>query len=289
MVNDSMLQEIYNGLKSHDSQEMLKACAMARELSKELDSSQVEELADGLTSLFYAPAPELPDYAHILRCATDALVEIGPRAVGVLIRELTDGDPDANLLVARTLAKMGRPAAIELVREFNQNPDPYHRSIALFAMSLMDDPILLEVFPDIIGALDHDHPEVRDAAARALGKIFDCFEKACLDKEHSDLAFEKLMKRLSDSHAGARSKAVQSIGIMGRSGLLDDDQRARAITAIEAILGVDGRHDWDKAFIVRREAEEEYTHITGWKIRVTGPCQKCRKGPEITLEDSQPS
>ena len=80
------------------------------------------------------------------------------------------------------------------------------------------------------------------------------------------------MSKLSDPHGGTRSKVVQSIGKMARIGYLNNAQKKQATEALEAILGIDGRHEWDSAFNVRREAEIAYQCVTGKIIEITGPC-----------------
>jgi hypothetical protein len=67
--------------------------------------------------------------------------------------------------------------------------------------------------------------------------------------------FELLVAKLADPYAGVRAKAARSIGKLLRRSYLDDRQKARARAALAALAGQDEKQEWDRAFIVRREAE----------------------------------
>jgi hypothetical protein len=70
---------------------------------------------------------------------------------------------------------------------------------------------------------------------------------------------------LSDSHGATRAKAVRSIGRLAKKGHLTDGQKNKVLPILRRILGIDGKHEWDSAFIVRREAEGAFYILTGEK------------------------
>jgi hypothetical protein len=245
MLDPNILESIYNGLRSRNPDAMLRAC---REVSDHIDSMEPNEervIADALTGSLYIDIADHPEFADAVNCAVD------------------------------TLAKMGEPAVAVLKEMFRTAKDPYRRSLALFALSKIDTPVLLEIFPDVIAALDHENGELRDMAAQAIGRMIDCIGSACLEPDIVNLAFDKLMLRVSDPNPGARAKVVRSIGRLARAGYLDDVQKKRALDAVRGILGIDGMYEWDRAFVVRQEAEETYYYLTGKNAERHAACEYC--------------
>ena len=72
---------------------------------------------------------------------------------------------------------------------------------------------------------------------------------------------EALFRTLADFQPAVRAKAVRSLGKMLRGGYLTSDQAQRLSTAVLRILGRDAAYEWDRAYIVRREAEEALRHL----------------------------
>ena len=73
--------------------------------------------------------------------------------------------------------------------------------------------------------------------------------------------FEVLFRALSDVQPAVRAKAVRSLGKLVREAYLTPAQEERVRVAVLRILGEDEAHEWDRAFIVRREAAEALRHI----------------------------
>jgi hypothetical protein len=263
MVDSDALRAIFADLKSDDRGRLLKACDFVRKHAHEFDRKRVEDLAEAFSSLFYLDTDERPELAPAVEASVHAVSALGTGAIDVLIAELTDTDLKANMLIAKALGKMGHPAAVALIDRFRNNKDPYHRSVALFALSRMDDPALIEIFSEVVSAMDHENGELRDTAALAIGRMAECLGGLCLAPDAINRAFEALMKKLADPSAGARSKAVRSIGKLAQVGYLNEEQKSRAAGAMGSMLGIDGKHEWDRGFIVRKEAEEAYRHLTG--------------------------
>jgi hypothetical protein len=275
MVDEEVLQAIFHGLRSRDPIDLTMACYKAIDHASRFSPDQTKRVADGLLSLFYLDPTDHPELVSVIDAAVDALVALGPGAIDVLIGDLTDADLKANILIGRTLSRMGHPAVAALIERFRRSHDPYQRTFALFAMAKIEDASLIDVFPEVVDALDDDHAEMRDTAARAIGKLLDSFGGQVFPKESTGKAYRKLMTKLSDPHPGTRSKAVRSIGKLAKAGCLDKEETQQALAAMSAILGTDGHHEWDRAFNVRREAEEAWCHLMGKELGPDGQCPDC--------------
>ena len=162
---------------------------------------------------------------------------------------------------------IGRPALATLRRFVATEDDHYSRSFALFAVGKIRDPQVRDALPEVIGSLMHPDKEVRDSAARALGKIAEHVGPELVAEPRRAEMFEALFRTLSDVHSAVRAKSIRSLGKMARAGYLTPDEVDRTLTAVLRILGRDEAYEWDRAYLVRREAEEALSHLEARRPR----------------------
>jgi hypothetical protein len=275
MLDSDILSSIFNGLNGENKPEILTSCRLARENVAAMSPGDIRNVTDALVSLFYLDNIKDDEYAEIVECATEAIASMGPGTVPVLIEGLTGADLHANLLIAETLGKIGTPAVAMLKNIFRTDPDPYQRSVALLALSGIDDPALIDIFPDVVSAMDHENGELRSTAVQAIGRMVDCIGGVCLAPDVANSAFEKLVAKISDPHAGTRARAITAIGKLGAKDYLDDGRKTQAIDITGSLLGLDNKHEWDRAFIVRKAAENAYHALTGKRANTRGACEYC--------------
>jgi len=72
---------------------------------------------------------------------------------------------------------------------------------------------------------------------------------------------ERLHVNLADSSSGIRAKAIRSLGKLGRYGHLTEAEREKLRDLCHLTLGTDENHEWDRAYIVRKEAAEALRHV----------------------------
>jgi HEAT repeat protein len=101
------------------------------------------------------------------------------------------------------------------LRRLIATEDPYSRSFALFAVAEVNDSAVREGLPEVIGSLMHPDKEVRDSAARALGKIAEAVLADQLAEDRRAEIFDVLFRTLSDVQPAVRAKAVRSRGKRG--------------------------------------------------------------------------
>ena len=225
-----------------------------------LPEAEFRGAVEELCSLFYVDTADRPDLQPLLDRAVAVVAGQGPRVVGQLLELMKGSDIKSHLYLARTLAYVGQ-AALPALRRVIATEDPYSRSFALFAVGKVNDLAVREALPEVIGSLMHPDKEVRDSAARALGKIAEAVPATQLGEDRRAEIFEVLFRTLSDVQPAVRAKAVRSLGKLVRAAYLAPAQEERVRLAILRILGRDEAHEWDRAFIVRREAEEALQHL----------------------------
>jgi HEAT repeat protein len=220
-----------------------------------LPEAEFRETVEQICSLFYVDTADRPDLQPLLDRAVAVLAAQESRVIAQLLELMKGSDIKSHLYLARTLAYVGQ-AALPALRRVIATEDPYSRSFALFAVGKVHDPAVREALPEVIGSLMHPDKEVRDSAARALGKIAEAVPAEQLAEDRRTEIFEVLFRTLSDVQPAVRAKAVRSLGKLVRAAYLAPAQEERVRRAILRILGRDEAHEWDRAFVVRREAEE---------------------------------
>jgi hypothetical protein len=225
-----------------------------------LPEAEFRGAVEELCSLFYVDTADRPDLHPLLDRAVAVLAGQGPRVVSQLLELMKGSDIKSHLYLARTLAYVGQ-AALPALRRVIATEDPYSRSFALFAVGKVHDPAVREALPEVIGSLMHPDKEVRDSAARALGKIAEAVPATRMAEDRRAEILEALFRTLSDVQPAVRAKAVRSLGKLVRAAYLSPAQEERVRLALLRILGRDEANEWDRAFIVRREAEEALRHL----------------------------
>lgn len=256
------LGNLRDAIKSSDPLIIRKAIAGVGANVDELELRQIPEAVEVMASLFYVDLGDKPEFVSVVEDTVSIISSIGEPAVPTLMWLLGESDYKANLMIARALGRIGPPAYGPLKDMFYYPTTPWHRSLAMFALAKMNEAALMEIFPDTVNALDDSDGEIRDTAARTVGRIIDSFRPGQIPKDLVNQAFERLLFHLRDSSAVVRSKAVRSIGKMAKSKYLDDDQLMSARDAVRALLG-ENESEADPFYLVRKEAENTMDKLEG--------------------------
>ncbi len=248
------LSSIYTMMKGSDPAEVRKAVARIGGMLDDLELRQIPKAVEILASLFYIDLGDKPNWVPVVEDTLAVIASIGEPAIPTLVWLLGESDYKANLMLARAMGRIGPPAFGPLKDMFYNPLTPWHRSLALFGLAKMHEAALMEILPDVVNALDDSDREIRDTAARTVGRIIDSFQPGQLPKDLANQAFERLLFRMRDSSAVVRSKAVRSIGKMAMNNYLDRDQLEASLDAVSIMLGVE-TDEPDPFYLVRLEAE----------------------------------
>jgi HEAT repeat protein len=249
------LGPLYSAMLSNDAKITRAAVTDLAQNLDSLDPSQVSEAVEIMTSLFYIDLGDKPQYVGVVEDVVSTVAAIGEKAIPTLMTLMCDSDLKATLMFGRTLGRIGPSAYGPLKDLFYRAQTPHQRVLALFALAKMHEAALMEIFPDLVTALDDSDREVRDTAARTIGRVVDAFRPGQLPHDHVSAAFERLIFRLTDSSPVVRFKVVRTIGKLAKNQYLEKEQLESATNAIKSLLGMDGG-EADPMYMVRREAEE---------------------------------
>ena len=70
-----------------------------------------------------------------------------------------------------------------------------------------------------------------------------------------------MQNNLGDPSPGIRAKAVRSLGKLAKFGHLTSAERQKLKSTCLLILGKDENFEWDRAYVVRKEAEEALNYL----------------------------
>jgi len=250
------MQGILEDLASHDPARLADAVDWFDAHLAGLPDTDFRAAVEAVCGLFFVDTFDRPELEPLLERAEAALVRCGPRVIPQLLGFMKGSDIKSHLYLARTLGLIGTPA-IEPLRKFiATEDDPYCRTFGLFALGKIRDPGVHSALPEVVGCLMHPDREVRDSAARTLGRMVEVVPPALLTERRRTEIFEALSRCLADPQPVVRAKTIRSLGKMGAAGYLSPAQAELARQAAHAILGHGERYEWDLAYIVRREAQE---------------------------------
>ena len=163
------------------------------------------------------------------RESVDSLSKLGLFVVPILIAAWADSELSVRTGVAKALRRMGRMVLFDVVDALNhENPD-VRREAACFlhGPAGQQDPLMVDILPDLIDGLRDGQSPVRVRAAQALGILGD---KAVA-------AVPALIEALKDEESYVRQWAAAALGSIGpktrtaipalTEALLDDDQFVR--------------------------------------------------------------
>lgn len=241
--------------KLHQGLELIRQ-AIARE-----GIEQAGELFDLLTELFYVDVLEQPELASVLEEAIGLAAGFGPSIIPLLIAKIDEGDMKAQLAIATALGRIGAAAIDPLMAEYAASPDCDRQVFILYALGKIKSPKIIQALPLVLEAAASPDREMRDTATRAIGKLAESIVPAELDEATIMATIARLYDNLADPGPVIRAKAVRSLGKLARYGHLRPEERAKLKSICENLLGLDKDFEWDRAYIVRYQAQEALQYV----------------------------
>jgi len=248
-------------LESSEAEPILRAVAGLRLALADLQEASLRSVLEAICGLFYIDLYDRPDLQQAVDEAEETIASAGERAVPILIHLMEGSDAKSHLHLARVLGRIGLAALPRLREMIATSEEPYGRAFALYAVGKIESDEVHVALPETVGALMHPDKEVRDSAARTLGKIVERVPAGRLTERRRAEIYESLMRTTADLQAAVRAKAIRSLGKMARHAYLAPEQMRRLRERLRAMLTRDETSDWDRAYIVRREAQEALRHL----------------------------
>jgi hypothetical protein len=255
-MSEKSYANIQSLLASTEPEELHQGLELVRQEISRVGASEARPLFEMVSAIFYIDPLDHPELVPILDQAVSLVVGFGAWVIPILVENLEAGDIKAQLAIGHALGRIGVDAIAPLMAEYQASTDPDRRIFVLYAMGKIKSPQIVQAAPLALEAAQSKNVELRDTATRAIGKFVESIPPSDLSGKLRVALVEQLRNNLADSNAGIRAKAVRSLGKLAKYGHLDATEREKLKTLCELILGVDENFEWDRAYIVRKEAAE---------------------------------
>jgi HEAT repeat protein len=226
-----------------------------------LGSQDARPLFEMICSVFYIDPLDHPELMPVLDEAINLVVGFGTWVIPALVERLDAGDLKAQMAASQALGRIGADAIPLLMAEYERREDVDLRVFVLYALGKIRSPKVLQAVPLALEAARSDDLELRDTATRTLGKFVESIPPAALPLGFGKAILERVRRNLSDSNAGIRAKAIRTWGKMAKFGHLEETAREELKWVCQRLLGVDDEYEWDRAYIVRKQAEDALRNL----------------------------
>jgi len=255
-----MSEKPYDNIKtllaSTEPDDLRRGLELVRQEIARLGSSEAKPLFEMVSALFYIDPLDQPHLVPILDQAISLTVGFGAWVIPTLVQNLDSGDLNAQFAISHSLGRIGADVIEPLMTEYQASTDPARRSFVLYALGKVRSAKILRAARLAVEACQSDDLELRDTGVRAIGKFVESIPPSDLPEDLRVTLVKKLRKNLADFNPGIRAKAVRSLGKLAKYGHLNTQERASLGELSQAVLGADGEFQRDRAYIVRKEAEE---------------------------------
>lgn len=249
-------------LDSHEPEDLLRGLALIKADTPQAGPADVAQLCELMLPLFYIDPLDYPEHVPVIEEAIAVTAALGEQAIPILIQNLEAGDVKAQMALAQALGRMGAKAVDPLITEYGSTcPDPACRAFLLYAIGKVKAPEVVRAVPLALEAAGSPDQELRDTATRAIGKFAESIPAGGLKVGLRNDLVARLRKNLADTSPGIRAKAVRSLGKLAKHGHLTQTQRGQLKRTLLHLTGDDGRFDWDRAYVVRKEAKEALGYV----------------------------
>ena len=256
-------EKIKTLLSSENSEEIHQGLVLIREELPDIAEESALTLFEMVSALFYIDLLDHPEHAHVLDEAVSLVADFGEFVIPILLNNLDAGDMKAQLTIGHAFGRVGESALEPLLESFECEESEECRIFLVYALGKIRSPKVLEAFEQVLEAARSENLELRDTAIRALGNFVEVIPPADLPEGYKKEMLDVIQVNLSDSSAGLRSKAIRSYGKLARFGHLTKEEKQKCKKTCELLLGVDDKFDWDRAYIVRKEAQDALNCLEG--------------------------
>lgn len=249
-------------LSSHEPETLLRGLALIKTETPKASAQDAQHLCELILPLFYIDPLDHPEHVPVIEEAIMTAAGLGEAVIPILIQNLEAGDVKAQMAMAKALGWMGAAAIDPLIAEYGTTcPDPACRAFLLYALGKIKAPEIVKAAPLALEAAGSPDLELRDTATRAIGKFVESIPAGALPEAFRVGFFDRLQRNLADASPGIRAKAVRSLGKLAQHGHLSGRERWELAAILHRILGEDENYEWDRAYVVRKEAREALEYV----------------------------
>ena len=258
---DERYDEIKRLLAGTRPAEIRQGLTLVKQEIARVGSQEARPLFELVSALFYYDPLDHPELVGVLDEAVSLVVGFGEWVIPVLLESIEAGDMKAQLAMGHALGRLGADAVEPLMEAYRATDDPERRTFAVYALGKIPSPKVAGAAPLVLEAAGSADRELRDTATRALGRMAEWMAPELLPPEWREACIARLTYNLADPSPSIRAKAMRSLGKLARHGHMTPAERQTLGAACRRILGTDENYDWDRSYVVRKEAEEALSYV----------------------------
>jgi len=249
------VNQIIQHLDTQSEESIMQALHEVKLIS-DLSIDEKLDIAKALSDVFFRAhhtgSSHLPKLALLIE---KRIVRFGPVMIPYLFNEIIEADSESAVYFGQTLARNGNEALEYILSRFLDYQDEDRINIVQ-ALSYFKIPEVAKVIPVILYAVKQSNHQTTAVSLYTVGRLVQKLPPSAFDEELRSSMFDSTFRFLSHTQALVRKNAARSLGKMLRKGLLAPQNKKKLYKAFLAITGKDENHNWDRDFIVRREAED---------------------------------
>ncbi len=261
IIQEDSYKTIRKLLASTNFEELREGLELVRSEISRIGAQEAKPLFEVVSTIFYIDPWDHPELVPILDEAISLVVGFGDCVIPCLMKNLDSGDIKAQFAIANALGRIGSDAIKPLMDEYEMSDDPAVRSFILYTLGKIKSQKIVQVADIVIKAAQSDDRELRDTATRAIGKIVESIPPSDLTEELHREIFKRFSINLADLDPGIRAKSIRGLGKMAKYGHLNPEECVKLKAICYLIMGTDDNNDWDRAYIVRKEAKESLKYV----------------------------
>lgn len=275
---NTQVDQIIQKLNTDSVESVAETLAQLKEIS-DISQEQKMVLGQALTEVFFQAhhtgATRIPKLAvHVEK----RIASFGPSMIPYLFEEIIEADSESATYFGKTLARIGNPGLEFLLPQLSAFKEDEHALINLIQVfSYFKIPETVQAIGPILDVAKHSNHQVTSMALYTVGRLVQRLPLSCFTPPIKSSLFNSVAGFLSHREALVRKNAARALGKMLRKGLLTVEEEKKVYKAFMSITGKDDHHNWDRAFIVRREAEDFFPYFK----RVAPPVMKYNQSFKI--------
>lgn len=257
METNDRVNTIIQSLDTRSEESVRQALNAAKALS-DLTTNEKLSLTKALSEVFFHVHHTGSSSMPKLAVMTEKFIaKFGVEMIPFLFKEILAADTETAVDFGKCLARNGVVGLEFILSKLDDYRDHDHDLINLIqVLSLFKIPEAAKAIPVILTAAQHNNHQVTSMGLHAIGRLVQKLRPTAFSEELRLKTFDAVFRYLSNPQVLVRKNAARALGKMLRKGLLSEENEQKLYKTFLAIAGRDEHHNWDRAFIVRREAED---------------------------------
>ncbi len=269
METNDRVNNIIQSLDTRSAESVTQAINAAKVLDG-LSTDEKLSLTKALSEVFFHVHHTTTSNMPRLAVNIEKLIgKFGPEMIPFLFTEILAADTETAVDFGKCLARNGVVGLDFILSKLDDYLDHDHDLINLIqVLSLFKIPEAAKAVPAILATTQHSNHQVTSMGLHSVGRLVQKLRPTYFSEEHRTKMFDAVFRFLANPQVLVRKNAARALGKMLRKGLLSKENEQKLYKTFLAIAGRDEHHNWDRAFIVRREAEDFLPYFCQSKLHV---------------------